>query len=818
MLDGPPRGRPVTANDGVIIPWGKRSGGGGVVSLSRVTGERQWQIETKNAVEAGVALAGDYLVFGTLGFAGGELCCCRLDGSQVWQTALSGGVWSAPLVEGVRVYVGTDDGKIQCFDLRTGELLPNWSYILPHGRNWLGMVAGALIAVTERGEIHALDPLRAAPLWRSPVRVDGRITSPPTIGKGAVYFGLEGGRVIALNLRDQRLRMLAQGYQSVVAAPAWANECLYVGAHDHFLHVLEASTGKELWCHEFEHSISAAPFIGEGIVVVAVNGGEVHVLDAGTGEPVGKFEMGAQVKLPSDPRLHEGVIYLGGDDGQFYALPWHLGDYKRAGELEEKRSRWFPAGEYYTAAAYFTSSLDEREPLYRQSETCWDRLGGPEWAARLWEGLGRECEAADAYCRAAQVQRGRDSSLAAEYYYRASRLCWRLDDRQADAERCAKEAALLGRWPRLRLIPDKNPPKMTQGQPGSCTIRLENVGYADATDIYLNLGGSLLRPVDCKILTPLPHGSYFDITLEIIPTRANNNLRVQADYPVDATRGRILQVAQSTQIEAGSPPHKIKLGDIVGGVVRIMAKNGEPVEIEAGDQVMTSLDIILGEEDVQGQFPWPDYPAGWEIEIRKIIEVHIPEKLFTVPAGCWAIFLADERMVEKVPPGRYLRKDFPALRVRPLEGHLPQWKAVVFSHASFRLAYRLGPFTAKEGVRVGVECGLTVQPDDSKPYELWKNVLGDQAILYTDRLAKWLEQEVTGVLGDWVSKQSEEWLSPGFHKREEIMLALVEEMRQTCARNGLILQDPIWALNFIVPDRERWDATREARYWMRKHT
>lgn len=812
-LDSPPRGRPIVTDEAVIIPWGKRGGGGGVVSLSRATGEQQWQIETKNVVEGGMALAGDCLIFGTLGFAGGELRCCRLDGRQDWRAALSGGVWSSPLVEGVRVYVGTDDGKIQCFDLRTGELLPNWSYILPHGRNWLGMVAGALIAVAERGEIHALDPLRAAPLWHSPVRVEGKITSSPAIEKGVAYFGLEGGRVFALNLRDQSLRLLAQGYQSVVATPAWANECLYIGAHDHFLHVLEAGSGKELWSREFPHSISAAPFVGEGIVVVAVNGGEVHVLDAKTGEPVGKFEMGALVRLPSDPLLQEGVIYLGGDDGQFYALPWHLGNYGRAGQLEERRGRLFVAGEFYTTAAYFTSSLDERERLYRQAETCWVRE--PEWAARLWEGLVRECEAADAYCRAAELQRGRDASLAAEYYYRASRLCWRLDDRLADAERCAKEAAMLGRWPRLRLSP-WNVPKMTQGQPGSCTIRLENIGYMDATDIYLNLGGSLLRPVDCKILTPLPKDSYFDITLEIVPTRANNNLRVQADYPIDPSRGRILQVIRDTQIEADAPPHKIKMGDIVGGVVRIIAKNGEPVEIEAGDQVMTSLDIILGEEDAQQQFPWPDYPAGWEIENRKIIAVHEPEKQFTVPAGHWAIFLADERAVEKVAPGRYLRRGFPALRPRPLDGYLPQWKAVLFSSASFRLAHRLGPFTSKEGVHVGVECGLTVQMNDSKPYEMWKNMLDDQAVLYTDQLATWLEQEVAGVLGDWVSKQSEEWLSPGFHKREEIMLALVEEMRQTCARNGLILQDPIWALNFIIPGRERWEATSEARYWLRK--
>ena len=70
------------------------------------------------------------------------------------------------------------------------------------------------------------------------------------------------------------------------------------------------------------------------------------------------------------------------------------------------------------------------------------------------------------------------------------------------------------------------------GEPGQITIRAENIGYGPARQLCLDLGGSLVRPVvvDCRVLTPLAAESYFDITLQIVSSKADNTLRVQAEY------------------------------------------------------------------------------------------------------------------------------------------------------------------------------------------------------------------------------------------------------------------------------------------------
>ena len=293
--------------------------------------------------------------------------------------------------------------------------------------------------------------------------------------------------------------------------------------------------------------------------------------------------------------LADGVVYVGTDTGQVYALPWHLGKYDWAAERLERTHRSYEAGVFYAVVAHSTHSINDRENLYRKAETRWDAIGESEWAARMWEGLAHEKRAADAYCRAAESHRGRDNRQAAEYYYSASRLYWRLDDMAAQADQSAKQAAKLGRWPDIRLKV-RNNPRMTQGKTGMISFRAENIGYGPARNLFFSLGGSLIQPVDCKVATPLLPDSYFDISLEIVPTKSTDSLRVEAEYGSDEIRKIPFSSQLSMTIEAGAPPHKIKAGDSVMGKLKIVNPNNEPVEIEIGDRVGTEVEIVLGED------------------------------------------------------------------------------------------------------------------------------------------------------------------------------------------------------------------------------
>ena len=354
----------VISGDLAIFSYGRRDGRGGVAAFDALSGEERWSVETEHAVEGGVTVEEDELYFGTLGFleSGAELYCLRReDGSQIWKRELPGGVWSAPLVDEARVYLGTDDGQVVCFDRRNGNPVSHRPVTLPKGRTWLVRAGDLLLALSRKGEVMALTPFPLREHWTQPVKTPGKITSPPCLGDGAVFFGGEGGKVLRLEIRKKRLQTLADGLKAVIARPTLANDTLYVGEHNHYLRALDPQTGQEIWRSvQFEHSISSAPSVFDGCVVVCVNGVGVYLLDANTGQEVWFFPINGERGLFSDPVYADGVIYLGADNGRVFALPWHSGSLRvggpktgSAGTLQGSREHTTPwqDGEQLTKSA-----------------------------------------------------------------------------------------------------------------------------------------------------------------------------------------------------------------------------------------------------------------------------------------------------------------------------------------------------------------------------------------------------------------------------------------------------------------------------------
>ena len=497
----------LVVGDLVIFHYGERNGKGGVCAFERETGKRSWNFETPHSVEGGVVHFDGNLYFATIGFlqSGAELYCLRLEnGQQSWSQSIGAGVWCKPFVEEARLYIAQEDGSLRGFDSHTGSPIHHEAVSLPRGKVWLEQVDQAIIALSKSGQALSLNPQGLSPLWNKPYEVGCESTSAPCrVGK-KLFFGARDGQVIALDTQARKHSIFATGLERVVAAPTYSRGRLFVGAHDHLLHAFDLGSGQELWrSKEFEHSLSSAPFAAEGFVVACINKSGVVLFDAQTGELGWHFPVHQAVQLMSDPLLVDGVIYAGTDMGQVFALPWHLGKYEWAGNWCRAREECEEAGMFFVLCAQSALISEKQEHYYQLAEKCWDAIGQSEWAARMWEGLARQKRAADAYCRAAESHRGRNNRQAAEYYYSASRLYWRLDEMSAQADHCAKEAASLGRWPDIRLKVWNNP-SMMQGKPGMISFHAENIGYGTAKNLFFSLGGSLVRPVDCKVANSSP--------------------------------------------------------------------------------------------------------------------------------------------------------------------------------------------------------------------------------------------------------------------------------------------------------------------------
>ena len=607
LLPGMPRASAVVVDDIVLFPWGRRgSQKGGVVALERETGKMVWDISTEYAVEGGISEEGDSIFFGTLGFLGGgaKLYCLRLDGGEeIWSRALSGGVWSSPVVSEARVYIGSDDGNVHCFAREDGRSVPHWPIHLEPGRMWVSLSEDNLIAVLENGSIIALDPLSGRPSWMKPVAIGDKIASPSLLVGNNMYFGSQDGNVYRLNLHRRKPHVLAKGYKGVVAKPAHADGVLYVGAKDHYLHALDIESGEEIWHSiEFEHSISSAPFVKDGLVVVCVNKVGVYLLEAENGDVVWHYPVEGSVQLFSNPILFDGVIYVGADDGAVYALPWHLGYYEWAANELIAKNEFSEAAKFYILQAHNCLDLKERGALYEKAADCWMRTGHPELAARLWEHLIEDERAALAYRQAGRVCIGRDHRQAAEYYSLASQMYWQLGDEDAKDE-CASKAQKLGQWPLLRIKPWTDP-TMTQYEKGSITFRVENVGKMAAKNLTLNLGGSLTVPAFCWVHDPLPSGSYFDITLEIIPTKDDNDLVVQAEYVDVPSRQNPFSTTSRAVVKAEPPPDIVELSNVAaprGIEINITNRENRRVHYKLDYVYASSITIGESKQDDTGE-------------------------------------------------------------------------------------------------------------------------------------------------------------------------------------------------------------------------
>jgi len=152
-------------------------------------------------------------------------------------------VKSSAVIDGGRVFIGADDGRVYALTLERGELI--WS-----------------------------------------VNVGSAVSAPPLVLGSSVIVGTEGngGVVYCLDVADggERWSMPAGG--KVVAAAnhfvdAAGRDCVLVGTHGNMLHGFDAADGKPLWSINMGSYVNAPCSVAGSMAVLAVCDGSVRVLD-----------------------------------------------------------------------------------------------------------------------------------------------------------------------------------------------------------------------------------------------------------------------------------------------------------------------------------------------------------------------------------------------------------------------------------------------------------------------------------------------------------------------------------------------------------
>lgn len=245
--------------------------------------------------------------------------------------------WASPVAEGSTVFLFTKKDRLSAIDIdSSGRATTLWTFpdrdnprqkgirleavyttpILESGRLYLGSYKGEVMAVSARdGEL----------LWRT-TSIDGSIVGGPVLSGETLLFGTTENRLYALNKADGST---AQGWPNdglntgapVWAPPAVADGVAYYATMRGEVRAIRLSDRSEAWPEAFKvpGAIASLALLDDTHLFVAGLNRSVNILDPATGKPVAPMFQ-ASDWVWNTPTLHEGVAYFGDFSGEVYAL------------------------------------------------------------------------------------------------------------------------------------------------------------------------------------------------------------------------------------------------------------------------------------------------------------------------------------------------------------------------------------------------------------------------------------------------------------------------------------------------------------------
>lgn len=331
---------PVVA-DGVIYIGGHFK----ILALDGETGRSIWERKTTGPVDSSLAVAGDSLY---VGFLERRLVALNPEtGETRWEVKTGGHITSSPVVANGIVYAGSWDGSIYALDAATGERI--WRYET-EGRVRLqpAIHEGVLAAAASDGKLYILDARTGQDRFRFRTSKSG--TASPVMANDLAYLPAEG-ILHALDTTAREIpgqyqfkKVWAQGYlwqvpgvprppaqrssrwrfapdgssSSIVAAPAVAEEAMFIGDLRGNFYALDALTGTELWRFQAEGGISTSPVIAGDRVYFGTRDGFLYALNRFDGAVIWRLSLGASIDI--SPAYSGGRLYVRTNDGLLHAV------------------------------------------------------------------------------------------------------------------------------------------------------------------------------------------------------------------------------------------------------------------------------------------------------------------------------------------------------------------------------------------------------------------------------------------------------------------------------------------------------------------
>ncbi len=302
---------------------------GGVVAISRASGDVRWKANVDAALVGAVGAGADMVFVSTDN--GGVIALDAASGSERWRGQTSSQVLAAPVTNGDVVVAQSTDARVQAFDAGTGRV--RWSYkasqavLTLRGNSAPVIRSGSVFVAFDNGKVAVLDASTGLMQWeRRFIVPNGRteleriidVQADPLLTSTDVIVASYQGAIVDIDQQSGQVKWEQKA--SVMRSMASADDVVYMVEGDDSVRALSMNSGNELWkSRGFENRSLSSPAVLGAYLAVADKYGYVHLLKRADGAYAGRYNIGGN-GVRADLQSDGDTLYALTVSGKLYAL------------------------------------------------------------------------------------------------------------------------------------------------------------------------------------------------------------------------------------------------------------------------------------------------------------------------------------------------------------------------------------------------------------------------------------------------------------------------------------------------------------------
>lgn len=226
-------------------------------------------------------------------------------------------------IYGVNLANGTESARLPQKTEGGGGFL---GALLPSGNNYGILFAppavanDILIVGNYTKELFAFNLSNSTEAWRLEGVATDRWIGGALVLDNLVYAPNADGNLYVLDLKGNLVKTVAVGTQGPLwSQPVVNGETLYLSGMDHNLYAFDVNTMKLKWQTDLGGALVPSPVLDDvGNLLVGNISGLLSKVDGKTGSILVQKTLSGGIW--SKPLIHDGVVYIGAQSGDFYAL------------------------------------------------------------------------------------------------------------------------------------------------------------------------------------------------------------------------------------------------------------------------------------------------------------------------------------------------------------------------------------------------------------------------------------------------------------------------------------------------------------------